>query len=377
MCIFVNYGLKYDYECNVMDYGAKGDGKTDDTKAIQAAMNDCYLNNTKYNTSGLVILPSSKSFLSYPLYVTKITNAAFEIESSSTLIISNDRDNWPSDADFLVFHESNNIEIFGGGLINGQGEIWWANQGKFAPRTIYCHDCTNLLITNITIKDPPYHTLELYADNTEVSYVTILAPPSTGVPPNEQSHNTDAVDVHGSPFWIHDCYFDTGDDNVAVHANDTLVENCYFGNGHGASIGSLEEGYYKNITFTNIVFNGTTNGIRIKSDSGSKTGKVSDVYFKNLSMNKVNNTIVINQYYPNNKTESSKFIFDGVYIENVTAVNSLNAGLFQCQETTPCHHIELTNVNIQATANNGQFECEYAYGTASDTKPQSCLTPES
>eukprot|EP00483_Globobulimina_turgida_P009817 UN09836 len=217
------FGFEYTKTCNPMDYGAKGDGKTGDTKAIQNAMDDCYLNNTKYNTSGLVTLPSSKSFLSFPLYVTKISNAGFEIQASSTLIISNDRSSWPSSKDFLVFHESTNIQIFGGGLINGQGQIWWANRNSFAPRTIYCHTCTNLLITNITIKDPPYHTLELYSDSSEVSHVTILAPPSTGIPPEQQSHNTDAVDVHGSPFWIHDCYFDTGDDNVAVHSNDTLV----------------------------------------------------------------------------------------------------------------------------------------------------------
>lgn len=83
--------------------------------------------------------------------------------------------------------------------------------------------------------------MEIFADFTEIYFVKVFAPPSTHT--DKPSHNTDAVDVHGTPFYIHDCLFDTGDDNVAVHANDTLVENCVFGNGHGASIGSLCNDY--------------------------------------------------------------------------------------------------------------------------------------
>ena len=46
-------------------------------------------------------------------------------------------------------------------------------------------------------------------------------------------HYSEQVDVHGSPFYIHNVNFTTGDDNVAVHANHTLVEDSYFGSGHG------------------------------------------------------------------------------------------------------------------------------------------------
>jgi polygalacturonase len=55
--------------------------------------------------------------------------------------------------------------------------------------------------------------------------------------------------VHGDPFYVHDCYFNTGDDNIAAHADNTLVENCHFGTGHGASIGSLCGDWLTNITF--------------------------------------------------------------------------------------------------------------------------------
>lgn len=46
----------------------------------------------------------------------------------------------------------------------------------------------------------------MYTNYAEVTGVTILAPPSSGV--KVESHNTDAIDVHGSPFYIHDCQYD-------------------------------------------------------------------------------------------------------------------------------------------------------------------------
>ena len=97
--------------------------------------------------------------------------------------------------------------------------------------------------------------------------MTVLAPPSTGACERKGtcSHNTDAVDVHGDPFWIHSVNFTTGDDNVAGHANNTLVEDSYFGSGHGASIGSLCGSYIRNFTVRNVSFHGTTAAARIKS----------------------------------------------------------------------------------------------------------------
>ena len=65
----------YDHVCNPMDYGAKGDGKTDDTKAIQAAINSCYGN----KTNAQVYLPSGHTFLSYPLIMASCINCAFTI----------------------------------------------------------------------------------------------------------------------------------------------------------------------------------------------------------------------------------------------------------------------------------------------------------
>merc|ERR1712228_61341 len=199
-----------------------------------------------------------------------------------------------------------------------------------------------------------------------INNITIIAPIG--------SENTDGVDVYGSPVWIHDCYFDNGDDNVAVHANDTLIENCRFGTGHGASIGSIPGGWITNITFRNIQFNGTDNGIRIKTDQNVKEGRLWDVHYENLNMNNVKyDTTQIVQTYNSNTGGESQLYIDGVTIENVTSVGSEKAGTIVCQKSTPCKNIVLKNVKIDATEG---FQCEYAYGSATDTTPQSCLQSE-
>eukprot|EP01084_Bolivina_argentea_P191457 328871_1 len=378
--ISVVLSLQYKKECNPMDYGAKGDGIVDDTSSIQKAMNDCYLTG-----NGSVYLPSSKSFLSFPLNISSVSNIGFEIKQNATLLASNNRNKWPTNNNLtiplLTFSNVINLRIFGEGLINGQGQIWWKYPNSSRPHALVIENSLNVLITNLTMINTPNHVMVIGAKNAEISYVTVLNPPSSLNYSNTSnaSHNTDAINVNGSPFWIHNCFFDTGDDNVAVHANDTLVENCYFGHGHGASIGSLHGGWYKNITFNNITFNQTTNGIRIKSWPGATQGKVSDIWYTNLLMHNVINPIIITQFYDDtdndtiiNETKSYLY-FDEIYFENVTSINSLNAGYFMCQNSTPCHHINMKNVHIEASANNGDYVCLQAYGKATNVTPKPCL----
>ncbi len=171
------------------------DGKTDDTLAIPK--DDCYVNDAEGNIS------ISKSFLSFALNITDVSHIGIEVESSLTLLISNDRKHWPGQENFIQLTKCNNIEIFGGGLINGQEQIWWEYPNDFRAHTIDSHGCNGLVIKDITIINPPSHCLELHANNTELSNIT--------------SDNTDAVNVHGSPFWIHGCYFNNS--NIFVLAN--------------------------------------------------------------------------------------------------------------------------------------------------------------
>jgi len=259
------------------------------------------------------------------------------------------------------------LTISGGGTINGQGEVWWENRDDFRPLTMYMDHCHHVLIKDITVIGCPNHCLELYADYTEVDNIKIINPSSKAKDP---SHNTDGIDVHGTPFYIHDSYISTGDDNVAIHASNVLVQDCKFGTGHGASIGSLGGGEnLYNITVDRCSFNGTDNGPHIKVQAGASSGKLSGVKFTNLNLYKVDTPIDISMFYDGGE-EDTKFVIDGVEIENLTAKDGNYAGHFDCQESSPCYNIELKNVHIEAEHG---FDCEHCHGSADDVDPKPCL----
>jgi polygalacturonase len=351
-----------DKTCDVRAYGAVGDGKTDDAAAIQMAIDDC-----AHAGGGEVLLSpgaahggelstDTRFFIAAGIVV-KGSHLAIHVPAGVTLVASDDIPHWPKNQHIISVTDATDIALVGGGTVDGQGEKWWraveqpGQQDMFRPHTVDANGVTGLLLQDITFQNGPNHVLELYADHAELDSVRVLNPPSP------QSHNTDAVDVHGTPFYIHDVcvpslreclcavvcwvrvcmcrcstrqhqhqqqrrrrrhhhhlqhnnhdhdhghgfclsffprYFDTGDDNVAAHANHTLVEDSVFGFGHGASIGSLCNDFLTNITFRNITFNGTTAGARIKSHPKCG-GHLWDVTYERLRMTGVQTPVDITQ----------------------------------------------------------------------------------
>lgn len=74
----------------------------------------------------------------------------------------------------------------------------------------------------------------------------------------------------------------------------------------GASIGSLGKQYQEqgvqNVTVKTAVLTGTENGVRIKTWARPSVGFVNGVLFEHVTMQNVNNPIIITQNYcPHNK----------------------------------------------------------------------------
>ncbi|VAH61976.1 unnamed protein product [Triticum turgidum subsp. durum] len=107
---------------NVVDFGAKGDGISDDTKAFQAAWAAaCKLG------ASTVLVPSELEFLVGPISFSGPyckPNILFQLEG--TILAPTNAKAWGSGLlQWLEFTKLSGLSIQGSGTINGRGQQWW------------------------------------------------------------------------------------------------------------------------------------------------------------------------------------------------------------------------------------------------------------
>jgi polygalacturonase len=223
------------------------------------------------------------------------------------------------------------------------------------------NDCVGVRIKDVTmINSPSFHLVPRDCEDVDIIRVTIRAP--------EDSPNTDAIDPSASRYVrISDCIFDVGDDDIAIksghpdssHPNAAsefiTVSNCTFLHGHGMSIGSETVGGVRNVTVKNCTFEGTENGLRIKSPRG-RGGTVENITYSDITMKDVRpNAITITCYYPkipqtdtNQPMTSETPIFKNIKISNVKATSQKAAGVIVGLPESLVENVVLENVQITA-----------------------------
>lgn len=315
-------------ELNVRDFGAKGDGVTDDTRAIQCAILSC-------PKGGRVVVPEGV-FKIYPIFLR--SNFTLELSKNAELSAFTDREsfpilpgNLPADNEggecFMGTWEGNpvnafagivtgmrvkNVVITGEGTINGNASYdnWWneAKKIKIAarPRTVFLNGCKNVVLHGITVKNSPSWTIHPYFSKKLCFYDLKIINPK--VSPNTDGLNPESCkDVN-----IVGVYFSVGDDCIAIKSGkiymgakyktpceNLLIKKCLMRDGHGAIvIGSENAGGVKDLLVEDCVFINTDRGLRIKTRRGrGKDAIVDNVHFNRIDMDEVLTPIVINAFY--------------------------------------------------------------------------------
>ncbi len=151
--------------------------------------------------------------------------------------------------------------------------------------------CEDLIIRNVTVKNPEY------------------------------AQNGDGMDIEScSNFLIEDCVLDVGDDAICIKSgkdeegrkrgmptqNGVIRNNTIYKGHGGVVIGSEMSGGARNIFVENCTFMGTDKGLRFKSARG-RGGVVENIYARNLAMKDiVDEAIFFDLFY------SVTFATDGV-----------------------------------------------------------------
>ncbi len=374
--------------CNPRDFGARGDGTTKDTDAIQKAIDTCAAK------GGGTVLLTAGTYVSAPIVLkSKIT---LQLDKGATLLGSPDHADYPAKTEFRLpalqslvsATDAENVAITGEGTIDGNGESWWQmarGNRDFGvmgsphprPRLIVFDHCKHVRVEGVTIQNSPFWQLvPYYSDDVVISNVRILAP--------YPSPNTDAVDPFSSSnIKIDHLYADTGDDNIAIKSgainspgpddpsHDITITDCTFLHGHGLSIGSEIAGGAHNITAERIHFEGTDNGIRIKANR-DRGNDVSHLVFRDLDMKDVRNPIVISEYYPRilppDGSQTPQPVgrltphFHDILLENITATGAAMDGAIVGLPESPVDNVVLKNVKL-----SGQTGLSIGYATVTGT----------
>ena len=178
--------------------------------------------------------------------------------------------------------------------------------------------------------------------------------------------NTDAMDPGGTRIVIRNCEIDTGDDDVALQSgsHDVLIEDLTCLHGHGISIGSPTRNGLSHIIVRRSSFDGTDNGLRIKSYRGNG-GEVHDIQYSDIVMKNVRRPFDINMLYngnantptdvgPREANGQTQAIpnFHDIHITNLTVTRSPLAGRILGLPEQLANNITFTNVKIQAIADS-------------------------
>jgi polygalacturonase len=352
--------------CEVRAMGAKGDGTTKDTAAIQMAIDTC--------AGGTVRFPAG-TYVAAPLDLK--SHVRLQLDKDAVLLGSPDMADYPIRTDatwrrvsLIHADHAEGITISGEGAIDGNGKIWWdakAARRKGEPEDarpllIDLTHSKTILIEGVTIRNSPQYNITTFlCDGLTVRNVTILNP-GKGAP------NTDGIDPFSTKnVLIEHTTIDTGDDNIAIKSGlvergepnvpseNVVIRDCTFRAGHGLSIGSETAGGVRNVTVERVSFTGTRQGIRIKSARG-RGNDIGNFTYRDITMQDVETPIQITEYYtgavkddPGKPMEEHTPRFHDITIENMKATGAKFAAVMMGLPESPIKNLVLRHVSISAT----------------------------
>lgn len=301
---------------NPLSYGAVGDGRADDTRAVRAAA-------AALATAGggELLLPLGYTFLTGPFNLSSHS----VLRVAGTLLASNSSVDFflvaplpwfgggvdaplsgePEWSPVITAWEAENVSVTGGGVIDGNGAAWWACadaklvgppcNGYSRPQLLRPTHTRGFSLSGVTLRDSPSWTVHLAnVSGAALSNFTVLAPADRG--------NTDGVDVDCSRnVTISDFYYAGGDDAVAVKAGldwlgrefgapteDVRVERLRIASGNGFAVGSEMSAGVRRVVFdgVDVACGAPTpckHGSYIKTCRG-RGGTVEDVAFLNVTV---------------------------------------------------------------------------------------------
>ncbi len=228
---------------NVSDFGAVGDGKTNDTKALQKAINACA------ESGGGRVTVGPGTYLTGTIQLKD--NIDLHLMQNAVLLGVTDVEAY-HDSALVLIKEVQNVTVSGYGKINGQG--WhqnFNNRGRAIkvnrPFQIFVTNSKFIRITGIKLRNAPMWNISLKKSEwITIDTIDIYSHSNT---------NNDGIDIDAKNVVISNCIIDTDDDAIVFKSwtNGFVVENVSISNCRIASnCNAIKFGTWSAIGFRNI-----------------------------------------------------------------------------------------------------------------------------
>lgn len=417
--------------CNIGTV-ARCDNITDDTAAIQAVLDTCS------RDMQLIVFPGNRTCLTQPLNLSSHTAIWFEPSAVLRAGDKDTWDRTTPGRTMITAENITNVTITGHGTLDGAGAQWW-HSGPQVPCMDWCdisgqcskgqtcaqltekyscdkyyqegqpyagwcdktcrvcaqlpklvqplelpssqlspkllkpvlmqfHNTTDVVLSDFTLLNAARQHLGLYGARYRVSNLTVQC---------ANVISTDGVGIGAIDAHLSGLDITNGDDCIAIKktAQNVLIENSVVRQGHGLVVGTTGDPNIRNITFRNILVNGTMDGCKIKFKD-EQHGSVSDVHFENITLVQVARYAMgIDSEIRDKKPEKggTRVTINNITFSSIRGSAQDAAGHFSCK-TGPlaCKGIVVEGVNI--TAPRGCF-FNNTFGSGVQVYPGSCVPP--
>lgn len=283
---------------NIMDYGAVGDGRTDDAAAIQRTLDEC-----SKAGGGTVTVPAGRTFMCGPLHLRSFVE--LHLEPNSRLLANPDESIYHESAfganegEGMMWLSGKDIEqvsVTGTGCLDGNGIAFMGAElgdsyelkpvTTFDPRPhlLTLVNVERLVIRDVTIRNSTYWTVHLVGcHDALIDGVSILN--------SLKVRNSDGIDIdHSRAVRVANCFIESGDDCVCLKnrrefaeygpCKDITVTGCVMTSRSCAvKIGSENMDSISRVVFTSCIIRDSNRGIGIQNRD---EGTVSDVVFSDI-----------------------------------------------------------------------------------------------
>jgi polygalacturonase len=307
---------------NIVDYGAVPNGITNNTKAIQSAIDAA-----SKNKGGKVIFPKGR-FLAGSIEMK--SDVSLYLEEGAVLLGSTDPNDYKvmnneghpvspkkdddSQLALLLAHKANNISLSGKGLIDGQGRELALNIDSLyhagvlkdpnydnrnsrpsetvRPKLFRFSECEQVKIVDLTIKNAACWGLSfVLCSNLFINNITLT---------NRAYWNNDGMDITDCRnVSITNCNIDAADDGICLksyypgYSNDSIyIADCTIRSSASAvKFGTASYGGFKNVIIKNIkIFDTFRSAIALECVDG---GVIENITISNINAVNTGNAIFI------------------------------------------------------------------------------------